>query len=130
MNKLICKNCGHIKLNIGNDIYDERCELCGYIMYPEEETLENEGQVIQQLVNEDKEDDIIGDNYPNLPRKDYYTIDEIVEMDLVESVSETIKNIGHKRTWECIERLVNAKQRGRFRMLFIKAGGKIPEKEM
>lgn len=109
MNNLICKNCGHRVLYFGTDFYDELCEICGKKMYLERE---NEQAEIEQLVNEDK---------------DYYTIEEIIEMDLVRSMKDNIKIKGHGNTWNCIEKLKNAKQRIVFRQGFFKAQGKIPE---
>lgn len=107
MNNLVCKNCGHIALYIGTDFYDEKCELCGQEMYPQ---IDTEKQEIEKLVNTNKE---------------FFTIEKIIEMDLIRGMEDNIKSVGHKRTWECIERIKNAKQRIVFRQGFFKAGGRI-----
>lgn len=107
MNKLICKNCGHNVLYMGTDSYDERCEICGKKMTLQ---LENKREIINELVTTEK---------------DFYSIEEIIEMDLIKSMEDNIKSIGHKRTWESIESITNAKQRLVFRSGFFKAGGKI-----
>lgn len=66
----------------------------------------------------------------NLGKKDFYTIEEIIDMDLVRSMEDNIKSVGHKRTWEAIESITNAKQRGIFRLAFQRAGGIIPESKI
>jgi hypothetical protein len=105
MGKLICRACGHTKVYFGTASSDERCEICNKKMYPQKE---NEGAIVEQLVNEDK---------------DHYTIEDVLKMDLIRSMENTIKSVGHKRTWESIERITNAKQRIIFRQGFFKAGG-------
>lgn len=131
--KLICQNCGHSKLNIGNADYDEKCEICGGNLYPENETQENEAQQIKRLVNQDIDDDLESEFEKGIkqpyksPKKDYYTLGEVIEMDLIKGIEDSIKGIGHKRTWEAIEALSNAKQRIVFRKAFEMAKGIVPE---
>lgn len=107
MNKLICKICGYEKLYMGTDYRNEDCGICGGKMYLKKE---NEREIVEELVNTDKE---------------FYTLKEVIEMDLIRSMVNTLNTIGDKRTWLCIERMTNAKQRIVFRQGFFKAGGKV-----
>ena len=131
MNTLICKNCGHSKIYAGTDSYDERCEICGKQMTLQ---IENETLEIEKLVSEDEEGNLefekgIKSPY-TLPKKDYYTLEEVIEIDLIKGIEDNIKSIGHKRTWECIEHIKNAKQRTVFRRGFLKAQGQIPKTDL
>ena len=116
MDILICKNCGHKKLNIGTDFYDEKCEICGGDLYPKNETPENEKAIIENLVNEDKEEE------EKINQKTY-TIKDVIDMDLIRSMKDSIKGIGGERTWGAIESICNAKTRVIFRQAFFTAGG-------
>ena len=111
MNKIICRKCGYETLHMGADCRHEQCEICGGEMYLKQD---NEREVINELVNEDKT----------------YTLEEVIEIDLIKSIEDTIKSIGHKRTWESIENIKNAKQRTLFRRGFLKAQGQIPESKI
>ncbi len=123
MNKIKCKECGYETLYMGTECRNEQCEICGGEMYLKKE---NERAIIEGLANIDKNNDIIDHiGTHDLPKKDYYTIEEVLEMDLIRSMEDNIKSVGHKRTWECIEKLVNPLQRIVFRRGFFNAGGRI-----
>ena len=71
----------------------------------------------------------LGDNFPVKP--DFSKIDKIRELNNQEQeVKNSINMIGDYPTWEMIEAIGNAKLRIKYRMIYLKLGGKIPEKEI
>ena len=107
--KLICGNCGHEKFTLGTVDRDERCEICGKKMQLESDVETNNLSILESA-----------------PENKIYSIKDIIDMDLVSSIEDTIVNVGNDRTWESIEKIINAKQRLAFRQAFLKAGGTIP----
>lgn len=91
-------------------------------------------------------DDFLGDNFPlnndDFEDAEFENIDEesnkvddevlrqMVEKDIIMAMENNIETLGHKRTWEIIERFRNPMMRGRYRKYFFKAGGVMPEKEI
>lgn len=81
----------------------------------------------------------MGDNYSNLDidkqadelKRLEKEIDKFSDVNLQEQeVKNSINMIGDNSTWEMIEVIKDVKLRIRYRMIFIKLGGKIPEKEI
>ena len=73
------------------------------------------------------------DNCPICEEKDW-TIDKeeiskIVENDLIISMKDSIKQLGNNKVWNIVEEIGRAETRGRYRMLFLNAGGEVPEPE-
>lgn len=62
-----------------------------------------------------------------LPKKE---IPIIVKQDLITSMERQIKEIGHLRIWEIIERFNNVKMRLAYRKIFFEAGGITPKTEV
>jgi len=58
-----------------------------------------------------------GDNFP------------VINNNQEQEVRNSMNTIGDYSTWEMIEAIANAKVRLRYRLIFLKLGGKIPEKE-
>ncbi len=54
-----------------------------------------------------------------------YSLKELAQIIIVNSMQEQIDKLGHLKIWQCIERMSNAKQRARYRKFFLKAGGHI-----
>lgn len=62
-----------------------------------------------------------------LPKKE---IANIVNQDLITNMERQIKEIGHSRVWEIIERFGYTKTRLSYRKIFLEAGGIIPKTEI
>ena len=71
-----------------------------------------------------KENEPIGDNFPKLPQD---TKKELNNQE--QEILNSIRMIGDGATWEMVEAIKDARLRLRYRLIFIKLGGKIPEKE-
>lgn len=115
--RLICSKCGYTKEVFGNDMYDyNECAICGGKMTAE-------GSKQKRLDHNHKaHDELLGDNFPVLHKK----LDiEPTE----EEVINTFNLIGNNAMWEVIELINDFKIRLKYRTLFFKIGGTVPEKE-
>jgi transcriptional antiterminator len=146
MNKkywLVCNQCGYVKeIFSEQEIYDsEECFLCGGKM-----TLDlNQGKQIKEkkckynetiTCNREKCENCLmtyianfkeptGDNFPKIPNDfipDKNTT--LAEQEIINSINM----IGQENTWNLIEEISDAKTRIKYRNIFFKYGGKIPER--
>lgn len=100
---LVCSQCGHAIEVMENEVYGYGdCAICGGTMILDM----NKGKVIEEAV---------GDNFPHLPQ----------EREMLDSIS----SIGQNATWKMIEAISDIKLRLRYRELFFKCGGIMPESE-
>jgi len=70
-------------------------------------------------------DKSIGDNFPKIPQD---TKKELNNQE--QEILNSIRMIGDGATWEMVEAIKDVRLRLRYRLIFIKLGGKIPEKEI
>jgi hypothetical protein len=120
---VVCNLCGYAKEVYNEEqIYDnDDCPLCQGKM-----SLDlNQGQM--RMDNDHKaHDEVPGDNFPKVPNDfipDKYT--SLSEQEIINSCNM----IGDSATWNLIEAIKNFKTRLQYRTIFIKVGGKIPERE-
>jgi hypothetical protein len=116
---MICPNDGHKEWD---DLDCRDCEWyyqCfkmwqdGNIWGKEQERLDNDHNA---------HDEPLGDSFPKFPVEHLNAQEQ--------EVKNSINMISDYSTWEMIEAIGNAKLRIRYRMIYLKLGGRIPEKEI
>lgn len=105
MIKIKCLNCGYEKEVMdseADDIRHEKCFICQGDL-----TLADNKEV-----------------------KEEHLIEELIYEDMIDRMEDNIIQLGHKKTWDIIEKFINPKQRIAYRKLFFEAGGEIPKSDI
>ena len=103
MYTLYCDRCGYYEER--DYIITTKCPNCGHPLI-----IDNE--------NEDEVTDMINDGKTYIPKKE-----NTYDSQCLENMKRSIKNIGHKATWQIIEDMENPINRLYYRKIFMKAGG-------
>ena len=115
-----CSKCEYVDGR--NYITNSQCPCCLAPLIIDDEV---EDDNIAKDIEREEGDIIDHIGTGNSTKKDF-TIEEILEMDAINKMEESIKDLGHSRTWLAIESIVNPLHRVKMRMNFFKTGGKIP----
>ena len=92
-----------------------QCSKCGYTKkYFENDIIKNE------------KCELCGGNMI-LPKKE---LENVVEHDSILQIERQIRELGHARVWEIIERFGYTKTRLAYRKLFFQAGGIVPKSNL
>jgi hypothetical protein len=123
---LICNQCGYNIDILENEIsYYDECILCKGKMILDL----NRGKKLEEPIKLDNDhnayDEPLGDNFPII-HKDVKKELNNQEQEIINS----IRMIGEYSTWDMIEAISDARMRARYRLIFLKQGGKIPEREV
>jgi len=105
MNKImICDSCGYEKILGDTDMPDTQCPICS-------------SRKIRVELSDKEDEEIIGQLENNEEQK------------MINDIVESIGQIGNNKTWDTIERISDFKLRIKLRVLFLKLGGRIPNRE-
>ncbi len=102
------------------------CKECGFMTLRTEDNILNcpkckSTNSFQVILEDSKQDDLIPQE---LEGGEEY-IKQITDYILIDQMEGQIKELGHKKCWEIIERMGKAETRYAYRNIFFNAGGKI-----
>lgn len=112
---LVCNQCGYSIEVLESERYAHAdCSICEGIM------------IWQDRKTEDNRETPSGDNFPKLDQNKIYEIKELINQ---YEIINSIRIIGDSATWRMVEAIGDARLRLRYRMIFLKLGGKMPKQE-
>jgi len=72
------------------------------------------------MFNNFSENEYLGDNFPNMENKE-----EIQDLLIQDHIRDLLNRFGDFETWQKIEQITDAQQRGYYRKIFFMMGGKL-----